>query len=77
MRQQLGEVMHNTSVEHQSTLHVNKVMNQIVRCDLGADLIHARENSNNVTLPILPSEDTLIIDVISLCSFLVITFIWY
>ena len=26
--------------------HVNKVMNQIVRRDLGADLIHARENSN-------------------------------
>ena len=29
-----------------SLAHVNKVINQIVRRDLGADLIHARENSN-------------------------------
>ena len=28
-------------------------MNQIVRCDLGADLIHARENSNKFGMDVL------------------------
>ena len=40
------EALFNTAPKISSLAHVNKVMNQIVRRDLGADLIHARENSN-------------------------------
>ena len=40
------DALFNTAPKISSLAHINKVMNQIVRRDLGADLIHARENSN-------------------------------
>ena len=40
------KVLIDTAPKISSLAHVNKVVNQIVRHDLGADLIHARENSN-------------------------------
>ena len=40
------EVLFDTAPKICSLAHVNKVINQTVRHDLGADLIHARENIN-------------------------------
>ena len=40
------EVLFDITPKISSLAHVNKVINQTVRRDLGADLIHARENIN-------------------------------